>query len=202
VTSNAKVRHPVLLVHGLWDSSVRIAPLARGLASRGIGPIACVDLVPSDGRAPIAVLGEQVAASADALRVEHAAPRIDLVGFSMGALACRYYLQRCGGAAFARRFISISGPHRGTLTAYALPFAGVRQMRPGSELLLGLERDPAPFGDVQVHCIYTPYDLMVVPATSALLTGAHSTHRVPISFHRWMLRDRRVLDLVATLLTG
>jgi pimeloyl-ACP methyl ester carboxylesterase len=88
--------HPVLLVHGLWDSAARLAPLVRGLAARGVEPLATVDLRPNDGRAPIAALGEQVCARADAVRAEHGCERIDLVGFSMGALACRYYLQRCG----------------------------------------------------------------------------------------------------------
>ena len=63
--------HPVLLVHGLWDSAARLAPLVRGLAARGVEPLATVDLRPSDGRAPIATLGEQVCARADAVRAEH-----------------------------------------------------------------------------------------------------------------------------------
>jgi len=192
--------HPVLLVHGLWDSAARIAPLVRGLAARGVEPLATVDLRPNDGRAPIAALGEQVCVRADAVRAEYGCERIDLVGFSMGALACRYYLQRCGGIASTRRFISISGPHRGTLAAYALPFAGARQMRPGGALLCDLELDVAPFADVEVHCVYTPYDLMIVPATSALIAGARSVHRIPVPIHRMMLRDPRVLDIVARLL--
>lgn len=192
-------RRPVLLVHGLWDSSARLAPLARGLRERGVDPVVVMD-IPSSGRAPIAALGEQVRVRAEALAVEHAVDRIDIVGFSMGALACRYYLQRCGGRERTRRFVSISGPHHGTLTAYGLPFAGVRQMRPGSALLADLAGDAAPWGDVEVHCIYTPYDLMIVPSTSSVLPGVHSVHRVPVPVHRWMIQDPRVHDLVARLL--
>ena len=65
-----------------------------------------------------------------------------------------------------RRFISISGPHKGTLAAYALPLAGLHDMRPGSALIRDLEGDRDAFGSVEVHCLYTPYDLMIVPATS------------------------------------
>jgi triacylglycerol lipase len=191
----------VLLVHGLWDSSLRLAPLARGLRDRGIDPVVPMD-IPSAGRAEIAALGERVCARADALLAEYGAEQLDLVGFSMGALACRYYLQRCAGRERTRRFISISGPHHGTLTAYGLPLQGVRQMRPGSALLADLASDATPFGAVEVHCIYTPYDLMIVPSTSSVLPGARSVHRVPVALHRLMIHDRRVLDVVARLLLG
>ena len=192
---------PVLLVHGLWDSPVRLHPLSRGLIERGIGTVATVHLRPADGRAPIAALADQVRTHAEALARDHEHDRVDIVGFSMGALASRYYLQRGGGRALTRRFISISGPHAGTLTAYGLPFAGVRQMRPGSALLAELAADEDPWGEVEVHCIYTPLDMMIVPAASSILAGARSVHRVPVPVHRWMLKDRRVLDLVARLLT-
>jgi triacylglycerol lipase len=52
-----------------------------------------------------------------------------------------------------------------------------------------------------VHCIYTPFDLMIVPASSSVLPAAHSVHSLPVPLHRWMIRDPRVLDLVAQTLT-
>jgi triacylglycerol lipase len=199
---NLKVTQiPLLVVHGLWDSLLRIDPLVQGLRARGIERVMGFDLRPSSGRAPITELARQVAEHADMLRRETSAPQIDLLGFSMGALAARCYLQQGGGRVHVRRFISISGPHAGTLTAYALPFAGVRDMRPRSALLQALEADPDAFGSVEVHCIYTPLDLMIVPATSSILRAARSVHRVPIPLHRWMIRDPRVLDLAARLLT-
>jgi triacylglycerol lipase len=192
---------PVLIVHGLWDTATRVGPLADGLRARGFERVFCMSM-PSFGRAPIPDLGERVRVAADQLRGEHACAQIDLIGFSMGALAARYFVQRRGGRECVRRFISISGPHRGTMTAYSLPFAGVRQMRPGSPLLRELESDPDPWGRVEVHCIYTPYDLMIVPAVSSVLPGAKSVHRMPVPVHRWMVSDPRVHELVAKLLTA
>lgn len=191
---------PVLVVHGLWDSRERIEPLTRGLRERGIERVHSFDLLPSDGRAPIAQLARQVADHAAALRRETGSARFDLVGFSMGALASRFYLQRLGGREHVRRFVSVSGPHAGTWTAFALPFAGLRDMRPDSALLRELASDDDPFGDVEVCCLYTPYDLMIVPAMSSVLPGARSVHRLPIALHRWMMRDPRVLDLIAETL--
>lgn len=185
----------VLIVHGIWDSAARIAPLVAALHARGFSHVRAFDLLPNDGRARIEQLAEQVAREAAALSGE-----LDLIGFSMGALVARYYLQRLGGKARVRRFVSISGPHAGTWTAYGLPLPGVRQMRPRSALLRELELDPEPFGPVQVHCLYTPWDLMIVPASSGILPGAHSVHSVPVRLHRWMLTDPRVAERVAALL--
>ena len=190
----------VLIVHGIWDSALRIDPLASALRARGFTDVHAFDLVPNDGRARIEELAEQVAREADAICQRPATPQLDLVGFSMGALIARYYLQRLGGKQRVRRFVSISGPHAGTLTAYGLPFAGVRQMRPNSALLRELQLDPDPFGSVQVHCLFTPWDLMIVPPRSSVLPGAHSVHSLPVRLHRWMLTDPRVLDQVASLL--
>lgn len=200
VTATQQV--PVLLVHGLWDSLLRIDPLIQGLRTRGITSVRGFDLHPSSGHAPISELARQVAQQADALRAETNAQRIDILGFSMGALAARCYLQQAGGRDHVRRFISISGPHAGTWTAFALPFPGIRDMRPQSALLQTLEAEPDPFGAVEVHCIYTPFDLMIVPAKSGILRNATSVHRIPIPLHRWMIRDPRVLDLTARLLAS
>src|SRR5262249_55564190 len=100
------------------------------------------------------------------------------------------------------RFVSISGPHAGTANAYALPLAGVREMRPGSDLLTDLARDADPWGEVEVHCFWTPFDLMVVPAQSAILPGARSVQRFPVAIHRWMLTDARVISAVRDVLRG
>jgi triacylglycerol lipase len=194
------VRVPVLLVHGIWDSSSRLAPLRAGLERRGLRDVHAIDLVPNDGREPLARLGELVSREASALATRAGASSIDLVGFSMGALVARWYVQRGGGKKLVRRFVSISGPHHGTVTAYALPFAGVRDMRPDSALIRELEADADPFGAVEVHCLYTPFDLMIVPAKSSVLAGARTVRKFAVPMHRFMITDERVLDHVAQLL--
>ncbi len=193
---------PVVLVHGIWDSSSRLEPLRAGLVARGVSKAIAIDLLPNDGRAIVPVLAAQVAHAVDEAiaSIDGDDPRVDVVGFSMGALVTRYYLQRGGGKSRVRRFVSISGPHAGTINALALPFAGVRQMRPGSELLRDLASDPDPWGPVEVHTVWTPYDLMILPARSSKLPGARSERVIPVKMHRWMITDPRVLDHVASLL--
>lgn len=191
---------PVLVAHGIWDSEQRIHSLTLGLRDRGLSHVHAFTFRPRDGSAPLATLAQQVEREVEALCAQHQVKQVDIVGFSMGALTSRRYIQRHGGRERVRRFISISGPHHGTLMAYGLPLAGVRDMRPGSAFIRDLERDTDPWGNVETHVIYTPFDVTIMPATSSELAGARSTHRIPVAVHRWMISDRRVLDLTARLL--
>ena len=96
--------------------------------------------------------------------------------------------------------VTVSGPHHGTLAAWALPFEGTREMRAGSAFLRGLAEAPDPWGEVEVHCLYTPWDLMVTPAESAVLPGARSVVALPVKLHRWMITDPRAHDAIAAVL--
>jgi triacylglycerol lipase len=187
----------VLLVHGIWDTGKKLDVLARSLEAAGIAPVRTVDLVPNDGSAPIADLARIVETAASA----YDAPRIDVVGFSMGALVSRYFIQRLSGKARVRRFVSIAGPHAGTALASLMPGRGVRDMRRASALLDELARDPDPWGDVEVHTIWTPYDLMIRPTSSSQLPRSKSDTRIPAAMHRWLVTDARSLRRVREILT-
>ena len=193
-------RLPVLLVHGIDDTSRTLAPLAAHLGREGFAAVQAMDLRPNDGRAPIAELAAQVAAEAEALRARTGSARLDVVGFSMGALVSRYYLQRLEGRQHVRRFVSLSGPHAGTQLAWLRDNAGAREMRPGSALLQELAAQPEPFGTVQVFSLWTPWDLMIVPPRSSRLVGARE-RRVPVLLHPWMVTDRRVHRAVVEALS-
>ncbi len=191
---------PVLLVHGIDDDARSLAPLADGLTRAGFRDVQPIELKPNNGAAPISVLAQQVAEAANGLRARTGSARVDVVGFSMGALVSRYYLQRLEGRNHVRRFVSISGPHEGTLMGWLRANPGARDMRPGSELLRGLAADEAPFGDVQVFTLWTPLDLMILPARSSQLAGARE-RTIPVILHPLMLRDGRVLRSVQEALT-
>jgi triacylglycerol lipase len=191
---------PALLVHGIWNTGETFERMRAALEVAGISPTLAIDLTPNDGRAPVAALAAQVDAAANRLSSEAGSARVDVVGFSMGALVSRYWIQRLGGRSRVRRFVSISGPHAGTMNAYALPLRGVRDMRPGSTLLTDLAGDADPWGEVEVHCLWTPFDLMIVPARSAILPGARSVKSFPVAMHRWMLTDARVISAVCNAL--
>ena len=57
---------------------------------------------------------------------------IDILGFSMGGIIGRYWLQKFNGYKRTRRLISIGSPHKGTLMAQLIPkypFRGISEMK-------------------------------------------------------------------------
>ena len=157
-----------------------------------------MNLVPRNGDAGLDHLAGQLAAWIEAHFA--AGQSIDVVGFSMGGLVARYYVQRLGGIERVRRFITMSSPHKGTWTAFLRQNRGARQMRPGSAFLQDLNRDAATVCRIEFTTIRTPFDLMIVPADSSEL-GVGRSIRINVAAHPLMVRDRRVLDLVHRLLT-
>ncbi len=190
---------PVLLVHGIWDTDRKLRPLQRALEAAGFAPVVQVEIVPNDGSATIEEMARQVGAAAERLSAETGAAKVDVVGFSMGALVARYWVQRLGGRERARRFVSISGPQRGTATAYFSRKPAVREMRFGSALLEDLARDDDPWGAVEVFALWTPFDVMVVPPGTAWLPKAREA-RFWVPLHAWMVTDARVLRAVVEAL--
>jgi len=167
--ANRPSRNPVILVHGLKDDSRKMRRMARHLSAAG-WETHPVSVLPSWGQLGIDELAAQLADHVE--RLIGPGRRFDLVGFSMGGLVCRYYLQRLGGLARVQRFVSIAAPHRGSLLAWLIPNRGCRQMRPGSEFLHDLASDVDRLKAIQFTSLWTPFDLTIVPATSSLLSAA------------------------------
>ncbi len=121
---------------------------------------------------------------------------IDFFGFSMGGIIGRVYLQQMGGWQRIRRFITASTPHRGTFTAYLMPFHAAVQMRPTSRLLRSLNADLSFLEQTRFVSIYTPLDLTIVPYTRSRLPVGEF-RRVWTPFHAYVPFDRRVMAVVA-----
>jgi triacylglycerol esterase/lipase EstA (alpha/beta hydrolase family) len=192
---------PVLLVHGLLDTRSQFNRIHEALRAAGFGPVVAIDLSPNDASVPIRVLAHQVAGAVEVLRGASGQDRVDVVGYSMGALASRYYVQRLGGRERVRRFVSISGPQHGTWLAWLWFGAGIREMRPGSALVRDLASDDDPWGPVEVHVLYSPFDLVIVPPSSSRLPGAVETRTFPVLAHTIMLFDPEVRDAVVEILS-
>ena len=185
----------MLLIHGMKDDARKMEPLARYLRSRG-RTVHTMSLVPSWGQLGLDELAGQIAKYAD--RTFPGKP-FDLVGYSMGGLVCRYYLQRLGGLKQVRRFVTVSAPHQGSVLAWLIPNAGCRQMRPGSEFLRDLERDADELKRVGFVSIWTPLDLIIVPARSSIMPGAEC-RRLWCVAHPLMVMEQRCMREVATAL--
>jgi triacylglycerol lipase len=167
---------PVLLVPGYGGGTGGLERLATRL--RRAGHRATVLRLPGNGTgdldAQAARLGRAVRAALAA-----GAPSVDVVGYSAGGVVARLWAADHGGAAVARRVVTLGSPHHGTdlasiaglLAPSACPLA-CRQLAPDSSLLGALDRgDETPTGPRWVS-IWTDQDQVVTPPSSARLAGA------------------------------
>lgn len=197
VSGRTDVRRPVLLIHGIKDNASKMERLARYLRAEG-RESHTLSLVPSFGQVGLDELAKQIASYVD--RTFGAEQPIDLVGFSMGGLVSRYYVQRLGGDQRVRHLVTISSPHRGTLFAYLVPNAGCRQMRPGSAFLRDLNGDAdRVFRRVRFTSFWTPLDLIILPAASSIVPSATCRH-IWCAAHPLMVWEPRCLRAVAEAL--
>jgi triacylglycerol lipase len=190
-------RNPLLLVHGLTDTSHKMRKIASHL--RGLGwKVYDIDLKPNSGDAKLEVLAQQVADLVE--RIFPPAQPIDLLGFSMGGLVSRYYIQRLGGIDRVQRFITISAPHNGTVAAYFTTRPGCVQMRPNHQFIQDLNDDVDLLDRIAVTSIWTPFDLMILPPRSSQL-GVGTDISLPVLSHVQMVFDRRTLNAISVALT-
>ncbi|KAB2664450.1 MAG: alpha/beta fold hydrolase [Verrucomicrobia bacterium] len=188
-------RNPVILVHGIHSDSRDMTRMAHALRREG-WEVYAPNLAPADGRVGLDRLASQLAVYTERTL---AGRRFDLVGFSMGGLVGRYYLQRLGGMERVDRFVTIASPHHGTVMANLNCGAGGRQMRRGSDFLRDLERDAERLCGVQFTSFYTPLDLIIIPAGSSEMPEA-SNIRICAATHPSLILEKRCIRAVAKAL--
>jgi triacylglycerol lipase len=189
---------PLVLIHGIDDTPAVFEAMVQYLRDLGWTHLHPISLTPNNGDVGLDILAQQVSSYIAAhLPIP---TTFDLLGFSMGGIVSRYYLQRLGGLQQVRRFLTLSSPHNGTWTGYLRPNLGATQMRPNSPFLMDLNRTLSQLEQVEFTSVWTPYDLMIVPAESSQLPIGKSI-QVPVLAHPWMLTDERSLQVVAQVLS-
>ncbi len=194
--NSSNQRNPVVLVHGLTDTNVIFKPMTAYLQKHGWS-VHSVNLLPSNGDCELDRLAKQLDTFINSALPDQ--QPLDLIGFSMGGIVSRYYVQRLGGLDRVQRFITIASPHNGTLTAHFSQRPGCVQMRPNSSFLNDLNRDVPMLDKLDFTSIWTPMDLMIVPATSSQLQVGRNV-QVNVPLHSWMVQDMRGLQAVANAL--
>jgi triacylglycerol lipase len=186
----------VVLVHGIYNSGNRMNGMKRYLEARG-WQVYAVSIKPNDASITFDAMGAQLAdfINANIPRGE----KFDLVGFSMGGLVSRYYVQKMDGYRRVRRFVTVSAPNHGTFWASLGWLPGVKQMRPDSAMLRDLNGDLSKLAPLGYTSIYTPLDLSIIPATSSRMpVGRNVVVWAPL--HPLMTMLPRPLNAVAQAL--
>ncbi len=161
----------VLLVHGIYNSGRYMGNMQRLLESRG-WRVYAVSLRPNDASVSFEAMARQLDAFVTANIPS--GERFDLVGFSMGGLVCRYYIQKMGGFSRVRRLVTLSTPNHGTFWAWFSGRPGIKEMRPGSRMLRDLNGDVSKLAPLAYTSIYTPLDLTIIPPGSSRMPGARN----------------------------
>jgi triacylglycerol lipase len=184
--------NPVVLVHGLTDTGTKMRYISDRLRAAGRKTYS-IDLQPGTGEAPLELLAKQLEGFINRHLGE--TTTLDLVGFSMGGLVTRYYIQRLGGIDRVEHYVTLSAPHRGTIAAYFTGKAGCVQMRPNSKFLRDLQTDVTMLAKVKFTSIWTAWDGIILPAHSSCLPVGKDV-QIPVLAHPLMVVDYRSLDAV------
>ena len=185
----------LVLVHGLWDDPLVFNGLVGFLHKEGIGTFS-PHLPHEEGRTSL----KQLAFDLDGLIFERFGEdtSIDLLGFSMGGVVSRVWLQQLGGASRTRSFISVGTPHCGTFTAQLVPSwlrQGIADMKRGSFLLNELNRDSHLLQEVKCSSYFCRWDLVVFPGWQAILPIG-SSHSVPVLTHKELLSNPKSIEIL------
>lgn len=185
--------HPVrrvVLVHGFLETGSAFSLMKRRLERQGVQCLVA-KLRPSDGRGGLDKLAEGLKRDIDATYGPD--QPISVIGFSMGGVVSRYYLQKLGGAGRCEKFFTISSPHHGTLAAKIYPSKGAAQMRPDSEFLKDLAETDASLGTMPVVSYRTPLDLIILPPSSSVWDRAVNIEH-PALLHPLMVTSNTVIS--------
>ncbi|ESQ13916.1 MAG: alpha/beta fold hydrolase [Thiohalocapsa sp. PB-PSB1] len=183
----------VVMVHGILDTGRKFRHMQPFLEARGHQCLA-PSLTPNDGRHGLEPLAMQLGQVVDA--AWGADVRFALIGFSMGGLIARIYLQELGGHRRVNPFIALSAPMAGSLWSWVFWGQGARQMRPGSPLLQRLQRNASALDGMRLYSYWTPLDAVILPANSSVWSLAHN-RRIWAACHPCMLWNKQVLHEVA-----
>ena len=117
--------------------------------------------------------------------------KVDILGFSMGGVIGRYWIQKFNGYKRTRRFISIGSPHKGTFLAQLVPkypFRGISEMKINSKFLRELSKNDFLLKDIECISFFTYWDLMVFPSW---LTNLNFGEKISLKVykHRNLVRN-------------
>ena len=183
------------MIHGLWNTSSIFSSITSKLDEIGIEYFA-PNLNHSYGMTSIIDLTNIV--NELILEKYGLEKKIDILGFSMGGIIGRYWLQKFNGYKRTRRFISIGAPHKGTLIAQLVPkfpFRGISEMKINSYFLRELAKNEFLLNDIECINFFTYWDLMVFPGWWTNLNLGKQIS-LKVYKHRNLVRNKSVVEKI------
>ena len=188
-------RNPIILIHGLWNTSSIFSSITSELEKKGIEYFAPT-LNHSYGMTSINELSNLL----NELILEKYGfdTEIDILGFSMGGIIGRYWINRFYGYKRTRKFITIGSPHKGTIASQLVPkypFRGISEMKINSPLLKELSNYDYLLNNIDCISFFTYYDLMVFPGWRAILNVGEKKS-LKVFKHRNLVKNKKAVDQI------
>ena len=183
------------MIHGLWNTSSIFSSITSKLDDIGIEYFAPT-LKHSYGMTSILDLTNKL--NELILEKYGLEKEIDILGFSMGGIIGRYWLQKFNGYKRTRRLISIGSPHKGTLMAQLVPkypFRGISEMKINSKFLRELAKNDFFLDGIECISFFTYWDLMVFPGWWTNLNLGKKIS-VKVFKHRNLVSNKTVIDKI------
>jgi triacylglycerol lipase len=151
---------PILLIHGMVDNRSIFTVLRRSLERRGFHRVLSLNYSVRTG--DVRAAAERLSAHVEGICADTGFERIHVIGHSMGGLIARYYVQCLGGDERVHTLVTLGSPHRGTATAYLVPYRLGRQLRPGSDVVTELAA-PVAHCRTRFLAVWSDLDQMIMP---------------------------------------
>lgn len=154
---------PVVIVSGLGAPHIAARVYGLALETKGLRTFAAPQrlLGYGDVRVAAKLVGEEV----ERVRRKTGAPKVNLVGMSLGGLIGLYYIKCMGGAEYVERFVSVGGPLNGSSLARFIELIpsktahAIAQTTPDCGFMRELHATPTPEG-VRMFSVGTHGDVM------------------------------------------
>ncbi|MGH3548233.1 MAG: esterase/lipase family protein [Pseudonocardiaceae bacterium] len=151
--SRADTRYPVLLVHGgFLGSPANFSKMIERLRADHYDPYTVdLGLVGND----TAANAKKISARVDEVLAATGAPKVHLVGHSMGGLSARYYIKVLGGLSHVASYTAFGTPQHGNVHGCPL----VADQCPNGEFLQTLNRGDDTPGSIRYTSIASKQEL-------------------------------------------
>lgn len=177
------------ILDGIWGLHFRWERLRKRI-TESISPCQ-IWRYNNSGLIPLETLGADLAA-----QLRSTPGPAHLIGYSMGGLVVREALRQAPGLEVGR-VVLLHAPHRGSFSSHLLPLPACRDMRPGSPFLKRLDDSPWNHPTLVSWC---PWDLMVLPGTSACWSKASRAVRMQVPAHNWPVFSRSLHGTIVEFL--
>ncbi len=188
-------RNPIILIHGLWNTSDIFSSITSKLDEIGIDYFAPT-LKHKYGMTSIVELTKLL--NHLILEKYGLEKELDILGFSMGGIIGRYWIKKFNGYKRTRKFITVGSPHNGTLTSQLVPkypFRGIYEMKMNSLLLRELSKYDFLLKGINCISFFTYWDLMVFPGWRANLNSGEKIS-LKIFKHKNLVRNPEAVEII------